>query len=194
MGEVDTDVSTTHAYVTCTSSDVSRACLAERLLGVDGARLRSGDGRPRDAALDSERVGGHCASTLQRVRCDAFKLQLHSSFHPSSNSLLADTWLHDIALVRVAEPLPVDEGHGSIGKVRLPSDEFGSVDHANIWPREEDFCIVKGWGCTASGDPACPHLFHVVIEEALTCSGVFLNRRPSADACARSSTSGRRVG
>ena len=40
-------------------------------------------------------------------------------------------------------------------EVRLPNEEFGSANYENVWPTEDDLCIVKGWGCTASG------LFHI---------------------------------
>ena len=68
------------------------------------------------------------------------------------NTYYADTWMNDIALVRLSTRLPVGAQHRFIEQVNLPSPRLGgSQEHATRWPSVGQRCVIAGWGCTYPG-------------------------------------------
>lgn len=64
---------------------------------------------------------------------------IHPQYQPRNN------WSNDIALVRLAEPVPSGPDVPQIGSVTIAAPN----DHA--FPDDGQICIMKGWGCTSSG-------------------------------------------
>ncbi|ELU11101.1 hypothetical protein CAPTEDRAFT_131401 [Capitella teleta] len=96
-------------------------------------------------------------------------------------------WANDIALVKLEKDLPLDS-NPNIQKVRLSS--FGENEG---WPRVGGICVMKGWGCTASGGPQsslaqavelpivatekCDDLYNTKIGPKRLCAGYSLGEK-----------------
>ena len=60
--------------------------------------------------------------------------------------LFSDSWANDIALVRLEEPVPSGPDVPEIGSVTL------TAQGERRFPADGQICIMKGWGCTQSGE------------------------------------------
>jgi len=76
---------------------------------------------------------------LQTWNVHATKIIVHPNYSEAAS------WRNDIAMFKLAKPLPVYD-HPHIGKVTLPPPNVG-----RSWPADGDECIMKGWGCTKKG-------------------------------------------
>ncbi|KAJ8317097.1 hypothetical protein KUTeg_005001 [Tegillarca granosa] len=55
------------------------------------------------------------------------------------------SWENDIALVRLEKPVPSGRDFHRIRRINLP--QYGNI----TFPKLNDVCVMKGWGCTAGG-------------------------------------------
>ena len=89
----------------------------------------------------------------------------------------------DIALMKLKEPLPVEQLSG-VSTIDLPAMSLNTS-----WPIIGSECIVVGWGCTAPGQPANPiaKLASLKIWENTECEKATPNQlfmNPISDFCA----------
>ncbi|KAJ8321545.1 hypothetical protein KUTeg_000901 [Tegillarca granosa] len=55
------------------------------------------------------------------------------------------SWENDIALVRLEKPVPSGRDFHRIRRINLP--QYGNI----TFPKLNDVCVMKGWGCTVGG-------------------------------------------
>lgn len=70
---------------------------------------------------------------------DVTRIVTHPGYQPSKS------WENDIALVRLEKPVPSGREFHRIRRINLP--ESGNI----TFPKLNEVCVMKGWGCTAGG-------------------------------------------